>query len=267
MSKAAETKNMTNTSSSKNYNSTRTLCTTICHEYFSTLSTYDADDCGEHDISLRRHQYELSGRTEPSSSLQSKDEITDLLEEQMADIGSASGRKLHRCISRRGSHCTLNTINDDDEKVAVRIKGDSARAVVVISTVVHILNLGDSTLVSTSHQNKKTKLKGSYTLMTKMMKYNTTFKNTPTWGCKADGGRYIACYDGKFVLFANVEASILSSGGGKLGSVVDAFISKAAEVSKDFATAPEADDAKSRRRRFLIKAYNKTMLRCTTKTS
>eukprot|EP00545_Synedropsis_sp_CCMP1620_P008381 CAMPEP_0119024578 /NCGR_PEP_ID=MMETSP1176-20130426/32149_1 /TAXON_ID=265551 /ORGANISM="Synedropsis recta cf, Strain CCMP1620" /LENGTH=222 /DNA_ID=CAMNT_0006979913 /DNA_START=110 /DNA_END=778 /DNA_ORIENTATION=+ len=216
-------------------------------ESLSTALSTCVDDYGEEEVSLQCYRSEERS-TSTLSSFQcimlSQHDTSDLLEERMAEFDSGK----QRCISRSGFR-TLFAV-DSKLSIELRIRKGATEAVVMISAVVHTpktLNL---------HNEKHLLQGGSYSLMTKMMKHNATLKRA-TWG--ESQGSHVGVFDGNFLLIADVNTSVLSNKR-KLDLVLDEFVSKASEISKDFSQTHESVQIKLRRRRGLIKAYNKTLI-------
>lgn len=79
-----------------------------------------------------------------------------------------------------------------------------------------------------------------------------------TWS-GAEKSHIGTCGDGNFVFVSNVSVSVLSNKV-KLNLALNEFISKASSISSDFGETHESIMSNLRRRRALVKAYNKTML-------
>lgn len=205
--------------------------TSSLHDSFSTLGTI-TDDYGEPDISLRSY------RSDYLSHKMSQEDANDLLQERVASL------ECHGCEVKNGK-CTFTV--GGDHKMEISIRGDGNA--VVVSTVVQSLDHSDVL-------HKKSGNQGSYSLMTLMMKHNAILKRAAR---NENEEGHIGLYDGTFVLFANLPITVLSSKR-KLEGVLDDLTLKAVEISKDFAKVQETTKAKRLRRRFLIRAYNKTLL-------
>jgi hypothetical protein len=221
--------------------STRNNCneTSSMHDSFSTVGTF-TDDYGEPDVSLRSYRSETLSPPCSCSNM-SQEEANDLLHERIADLEYVSELNVGKCTFMAGG----------DHKLEISIRGDGNA--VVVSTVVQSLDHSD---VLQGHK-KSNQCQGLYSLMTLMMKHNAILKRAAAHN-ENEGG-HIGLYDGKFVFFANLPMTVLSSKR-KLERVLDDLILKAVEISKDFAKVQESAKAKRLRRKFLIRAYNKTLL-------
>jgi hypothetical protein len=209
------------------------------HASFSTVETCNAAaDNGEHDVSLR--SYKSESHSPFSCSNMSQEEANDLLQERIADLDYVS--------EFTGGKCTF--LAGGDHQIEVSIRGDGNA--VVVSTVV--LSLDHSDFLQ-GHQ-KSNQCLGSYSLMTLMMKHNAILKRAAH---NENEGGFIGFYDGRFVLCVNLPMTVLSSQR-KLKCVLYDLILKAVEISKDLPKVQESSKTKRLLRKFLIRAYNKTLL-------
>jgi hypothetical protein len=232
-------------------------------EHFSTRNT--CDDYGEEDFylkSYRRTEEEssTSGSTSgagsaagaPSSCQFAHHEANTKLENRLAEFESEDMQRLP--LLRSGDRTLF--VTSSNLSIELKIGKDSKNMdVVVISAVVHDTSNGK---VLNVNDKKVQLLQGSYSLMTKMMKHNTALQRASNWG-DAEEASHLGAYGGKIVFAANVSTSALSNKR-KFGLVLDEFVSKASDFSNDFAQTSKSAESRLLRRRFLMKAYNKTML-------
>jgi hypothetical protein len=223
-------------------------------EHFSALST--CDDYGEEDFYLKSYR-----RTEEESSTSGSSGAgssaagapssypNTKLENRLAEFESEDMPLL-----RSGDRTLF--VTSSNLSIELKIGKDSKNMdVVVISAVVHDTSNGK---VLNVNDKKVQLLQGSYSLMTKMMKHNTALQRASNWG-DAEEASHLGAYGGKIVFAANVSTSALSNKR-KFGLVLDEFVSKASDFSNDFAQTSKSAESRLLRRRFLMKAYNKTML-------
>ena len=203
-----------------------------------------ADDYGECDISLQSYQRTSSGVDETIGM--SKQEAKELLQGRLELFGLCSGEHLHV-----GSSGKFTFAAAGDHMIEVCIRDDNKA--VILSTVVHKGKHGGLLADRKSHRSYC-----SYSLMTKMMKYNTfLLRSRGVAGGKPDTAGRIDVYDGTFVFFSNMSLSVLSSNG-TLELLLDDFILKAVEISKDFAKVRDTTTTKLRRR-LLVRSYDNVL--------
>lgn len=203
----------------------------------STLLRPCCDDYGESDASLRSYHQSDSQQSFCCCSFQntvvSRETANKLLQERLREFGPSKGDRLH--VSPESGKSSFITARG--HKIELSIQSDMKY--VSISTVIHTVKHGS--LLSPSggkgNRNQLRPNRGSYSLMTKMMKYNAILKRSPSSG----SGHILAC-DGIFVYFATLDVSGLTRKGA-LATVLEDMIIKAGEMSEDFAKTP--------RRRFL----------------
>jgi hypothetical protein len=130
--------------------------------------------------------------------------------------------------------CTFTTgKSGPDIEISIR---DDNNGIVISSTVFGTNHVGaNDDIISSAgggEKNKRTSMpKISYSLMTKMMKYNTMLN-------QSSRGGQVVLYDGRFVFYMHASLSILEkSRYMDLVNVVDEFHVKALEISKDFESA------------------------------
>jgi hypothetical protein len=130
--------------------------------------------------------------------------------------------------------CTFTTGKSGPD-IEISIRGDN-NGIVISSTVFGTNHVGaNDDIISSAgggEKNKRTSMpKISYSLMTKMMKYNTMLN-------QSSRGGQVVLYDGRFVFYLHASLSILEkSRYVDLVNVVDEFHVKALEISKDFESA------------------------------
>ena len=131
--------------------------------------------------------------------------------------------------------CTFTTgKSGPDIEISIR---DDNNGIVISSTVFGTNHVGaNDDIISFAwrggEKNKRTSMpKISYSLMTKMMQYNTMLN-------QSSRGGQVVLYDGRFVFYLHASLSILEkSRYMDLVDVLDEFHVKAIEISKDFESA------------------------------
>lgn len=229
----------------------------MMHESFSTIRAW-TDESGEDDYALQCSYTSGDSRTTSSQAFGctgnvSKEDANNLLERRLSEFYPLDD-EAQRFISRSGDRTLF--VSSLNSAVELRISKDVANnEIFVLSAVVHKLTI-------VTQKRQKHQLKGSYSLMTKMLKHNTAMqqrRNASDWSSDHKESRIDTYGDGVFVLFSNLGTSVLSDKL-KMNLVLNEFILKASIIREDFAQTQGSIKTNLRRRRILTKAYNKTML-------
>lgn len=182
----------------------------------SAMGCLLADDYGECDVSLQNYRADVGRQAASSSSLclenmSSKD--STLLQQCLRKFGPSSS---HLDVSETGK-CSFVTAGGHKFELCIQGAGSTKNSV-SMSVVIHKVK-------HTHAQTTSSSSRGSYSLMTKMMKYNTKM-NRQTAG-------HIGTFGGTFIFFKNADVSVLTSEG-RLESVLKDFMLKAVELSNEF---------------------------------
>lgn len=210
-------------------------CSCCCACPFGSSSSIDpllelgcCDDYGEQDVYLQSYQQNDEQQKRHTSVMNlSRGEANKLLENRLRGFGPSAGDRLHVSDEKETYSFTSTGGHEIELSIQSGMKGVS------ISTVIHsvrqpVLRRGETTSrIHRVHSQRR----GSYSLMTKMMKCNVMLSQAPN-----GFGHILAC-DGRFVFYALVSISCLTQKG-KLVSILEDTILKAMEMSKAFADTP-----------------------------
>lgn len=196
-----------------------------CAAFGDTASTMSstADDYGECDASLMSYRSETLHQ---ELEFPSRQEASGFLFESLRNFGPCSDQITK--TSENGRYCFF--ASGHEKKIEINIRSDLKA--IVFTTVVH--EVKHSELLHKRGRGRGTQ----YSLMTKMMKFNTLLN-------RASAGQ-IGSYEGRFVFFRNLSLAVLRTG--NLSEFLEDYILKAVEVSLDFALAGKS---KTRRLPFI----------------
>lgn len=223
-------------------------------------SSFSSDDYGEEDVSLqsyRTSRQDAGSTHEHHEGVLAREETKKMLLQCLRKLDSTSG--MHLQVSETTGRCCFETANGR-HKIELSIREDDPDTV-IISTVVYKTNQGDDRTAGQRRESQPTQ--GSYSLMTKMMKFNAQLsrRSVTAGGTAAQNGAAgrVSCHGGVFVFFLHMDIMNLCIEG-RVKTVLEDIMLQAAEMSKEFVMAQDvlADKGKRlRRRRRLIGAYNR----------
>lgn len=201
---------------------------------------YSASDCccscnytyfaGSSSSSLRSYQKqdEEKKRHDPSSFLANltREEASKLLESRLREFGPSAGDQLQVTSENEQYSFTSPAGHKIDLSIPNDMKG------VAITTVIHrVKQPAPRRGEMISRRHRVHPRRGSYSLMTKMMKCNVELSQTPS------GFGHILTLDGTFVFYALASMTCLTHKD-KLVLILEDTILKAMEISKEFADTP-----------------------------